>query len=256
MFKSFRDGIDAIRETMQNGLIPEMMRLSDPDETRISLVLSSEPREFIKSVTTRLGLWLLKRLGYLSPHACLMILANEGSQASLKAERNSALQACKRHRSFVIGSGVGETWAKERYELPYLRDVLLDHCILVDTLETATTWNKLETLHGAIKKAIQNAMSSMGVTGLAFCHVSHAYRDGASLYSRRAASEGEGVPAMGKDQEGRDRLHHAQQRHTKPPPRHRKRSRTLDQAGAWQQWARASQSHEEAARSYRNNESR
>jgi len=192
MFKSFRDGIDAIRETMQNGLIPEMMRLSDPDETRISLMLSSEPREFMKSVTTKLGLWLLKRLGYLSPHACLMILANEGSQASVKAERDSALQACKRHRSFVIGSGVGETWAKERYELPYLRDVLLDHCILVDTLETATTWDKLETLHGAIKKAIQNAMSSMGVTGLAFCHVSHAYRDGASLYFTLVAPQVKG----------------------------------------------------------------
>jgi len=182
MFKSFRDGIDAIRETMQNGLIPEMMRLSDPDETRISLMLSSEPREFIKSATTKLGLWLLKRLGYLSPQACLMILANEGSQESVKAERDSALQACKRHGVFVIGSGVGRTWARERYELPYLRDVLLDHCILVDTLETATTWDKLERLHGMVKKAIESAISSMGVTGLAFCHVSHAYRDGASLY--------------------------------------------------------------------------
>jgi alkyldihydroxyacetonephosphate synthase len=159
-----------------------MMRLSDPDETRVSLVLSIQPKEFIQSVTRKLGLWVLKRLGYLSPYACMMILGVEGSHDSVEAERHVALQACKRNRGFKIGSGVGRTWLNERFELPYLRDLLLDHCILVDTLETATTWDRLEKLHGAIKESIENAIRAMGVSGLAFAHVSHAYRDGASIY--------------------------------------------------------------------------
>lgn len=182
MFKSFRDGINAIRETMQSGLTPTMMRLSDPDETRVSLVLSSQPKEFMQSLTRKLGLWMLNRLGYVSPYACVMILGVEGSHDSVEAERHAAFQACKRNGAFAIGSGVGRTWLNERFELPYLRDVLLDHCILVDTLETATTWDRLETLHGAIKESIENAIRAMGVSGLAFAHVSHSYRDGASLY--------------------------------------------------------------------------
>jgi len=181
-FKSFRDGINAIRETMQTGLIPAMMRLSDADETRVSLLLSSQPKGFVESATKKLGLWMLKRLRYLPPHASLMILGNEGTRTSANAERNAAIAACKRNGAFMIGSEVGKAWLEERFELPYLRDVLLDHCVLVDTLETATTWDKLEALHGAVKESIESAIAGMGVTGLAFAHVSHSYPDGASLY--------------------------------------------------------------------------
>jgi alkyldihydroxyacetonephosphate synthase len=182
MFKTFRGGVSAIREVMQSDLVPGMMRLSDPDETRVSLVLSSQPKEFTKSLVRKVGFWLLRQLGYLSRQASLMILATEGEPAAVSAERGHALQACKRNGAFKLGEGVGATWLEERFELPYLRDVLLDHCILVDTLETATTWNRLEKLHAAIKESIENAIASMGVKGLAFAHVSHAYRDGASLY--------------------------------------------------------------------------
>lgn len=195
MFRSFRDGINAIRETMQSGLIPTMMRLSDPDETRVSLVLSSQPREFTQSLMRKLGLWMLNRLGYLSPYACMMILGVEGSHDSVEAERHAALQACKRNGAFGIGSGIGRTWLNERFELPYLRDVLLDHCILVDTLETAATWDKLETLHEAIKESIENAIRAMGVSGLAFAHVSHTYRDGASIYFTFIAPQVKGKEA-------------------------------------------------------------
>ena len=176
MFKSFRDGINAIRETMQSGLIPAMMRLSDPDETTVSLMLSSQ------SATTKLGLWMLERMGYVPSRECVMILGVEGEPTAVKAERQVAVRACKRNGAFAIGKGVGATWLNERFELPYLRDVLLDHCILVDTLETATTWDKLEALHGAMKKSIEEAIAEMGVAGLAFAHVSHAYPDGASIY--------------------------------------------------------------------------
>lgn len=186
MFKSFRDGINAIRETMQSGLIPAMMRLSDPDETTISLMLSSQ------GVATKLGLWLLERLGYAPSQECVMILGVEGDHTTVKTERQVAVAACKRNGAFAIGKGVGSTWLNERFELPYLRDVLLDHCILVDTLETATTWDKLETLHGAIKKSIEEAIAEMGVTGLAFAHVSHAYSDGASIYYTLVAPQVKG----------------------------------------------------------------
>jgi alkyldihydroxyacetonephosphate synthase len=189
MFKSFRDGISAIRETMQSGMIPAMMRLSDPDETTVSLMLSSQ------SATTKLGLWMLERLGYAPSRESVMILGVEGDPETVKAERQVAVDACKRNGAFAIGKSVGASWLRERFELPYLRDVLLDHCILVDTLETATTWDKLEALHGAMKKSIEEAIAEMGVTGLAFAHVSHAYPDGASIYYTLVAPQVRGNEA-------------------------------------------------------------
>jgi alkyldihydroxyacetonephosphate synthase len=53
---------------------------------------------------------------------------------------------------------------------------------MVETLETAHTWTRLGELHEAVGGAIRRALSGQGTPGLVFCHLSHAYPDGASLY--------------------------------------------------------------------------
>jgi alkyldihydroxyacetonephosphate synthase len=77
---------------------------------------------------------------------------------------------------------VGRAWYKERFELPYLRDVLLGRGVMVETLETATTWDKLEALHRRLGEVIERAIEGMGVRPLVLAHISHAYPSGASLY--------------------------------------------------------------------------
>ncbi len=53
---------------------------------------------------------------------------------------------------------------------------------MVETLETSHTWSRLHELHAAVAAAIRGALAAQGTPGLAFCHLSHAYADGASLY--------------------------------------------------------------------------
>ena len=75
-------------------------------------------------------------------------------------------------------------WKRERYAQPYLRDILLGHGILVDTLETATTWSNLMPLYRALVAALKGAITANGGgPGYVMTHVSHAYPQGASLYS-------------------------------------------------------------------------
>jgi alkyldihydroxyacetonephosphate synthase len=63
-----------------------------------------------------------------------------------------------------------------------VRDELLDLGYMVETLETAHTWARLEDLYGEVRAAIRAALAAQGTPGLVMCHVSHAYPDGASLY--------------------------------------------------------------------------
>ena len=65
---------------------------------------------------------------------------------------------------------------------PYLRDELLTHGILVETLETAAQWSDLTRLHREVGHAIRHALGAAGTPGLVMCHVSHLYETGASLY--------------------------------------------------------------------------
>jgi alkyldihydroxyacetonephosphate synthase len=111
-----------------------------------------------------------------------MILGFEGNAESVREDTSLGLAVCKSNGAFDLGHGVARTWLHDRYETPYLRDVLMDQGVLVDTLETATTWENLEHLHDKLAEAIVGATESTGSRALVMTHVSHCYRDGASLY--------------------------------------------------------------------------
>jgi alkyldihydroxyacetonephosphate synthase len=53
---------------------------------------------------------------------------------------------------------------------------------MVETLETSHTWSRYGELHEAVGSAIRTTLEGQGTPGLVFCHLSHAYADGASLY--------------------------------------------------------------------------
>ncbi|HEX2418206.1 MAG TPA: FAD-linked oxidase C-terminal domain-containing protein, partial [Micromonosporaceae bacterium] len=81
-----------------------------------------------------------------------------------------------------LGAGPGEAWREGRYRAPYLRDPLLDAGALVETLETATFWSKLNPLRQAVTDALTSSLSDAGTPPLILCHISHVYENGASLY--------------------------------------------------------------------------
>jgi alkyldihydroxyacetonephosphate synthase len=52
----------------------------------------------------------------------------------------------------------------------------------VETLETATTWSRLDHLYAAVRDALTESLTAAGTPPLVLCHLSHAYPTGASLY--------------------------------------------------------------------------
>jgi alkyldihydroxyacetonephosphate synthase len=88
----------------------------------------------------------------------------------------------RRHGALALGSAPGSAWSKGRYAGPFLRDALLDHGVMVETLETATQWSNLQTLYAAVRDALHQALTARGTPPLVMCHVSHLYGSGASLY--------------------------------------------------------------------------
>jgi alkyldihydroxyacetonephosphate synthase len=58
----------------------------------------------------------------------------------------------------------------------------MDLGYMVETLETSHTWSRLTDTYRAVGGALDNALRDQGTPGIVMCHLSHAYRDGASLY--------------------------------------------------------------------------
>jgi alkyldihydroxyacetonephosphate synthase len=174
-FTSFAEGCDALRVLEQAGAAADVCRLSDEDETRLSMAMASSG-----SSTERLGKRYLRMRGH--DEGCLAILGFEGDEEELEERRRRAGRLMRAGGGVSIGHRPGDAWLRSRYEGPYLRDALLDRGLLVETLETATTWSNLEALHRAVGDALRSSLAERGTPPLVMCHVSHLYRSGASLY--------------------------------------------------------------------------
>jgi alkyldihydroxyacetonephosphate synthase len=173
--ESFEAGAEIVRSLAQGPGLPDIIRVSDEEETQGSLALSG-PR----GATGRLFngyLGLRKRRG-----GALMIVGLEGEEESVARRRALAVRALRGGGAAYLGQAAGRSWEHGRYQGPYLRDTLMAMGAMVETLETSHTWTRLGELHDAVATAIHDSLSAQGTPGLVFCHLSHAYADGASLY--------------------------------------------------------------------------
>jgi alkyldihydroxyacetonephosphate synthase len=174
-FASFAEGCDAFRVMEQASAAADVNRLSDEDETRLTMALGASG-----STAEKLGRRYLRMRGH--EGGCLAILGFEGEEDDVDDRRRRAAALLRAGGGVALGHRPGDAWRRSRFAAPYLRDELLDRGLLVETLETATSWSKLGALHRAVGEALRSALSGRGTPGLVMCHVSHLYPSGASLY--------------------------------------------------------------------------
>ncbi|MEA2207812.1 MAG: alkyldihydroxyacetonephosphate synthase [Solirubrobacteraceae bacterium] len=186
-FEDLSAGVQALRALAQHGAAPDVARLSDEPETRMSLALAGSG-----GLKGALGRLYLGARGYRD--GCLAILGFEGGQEEVGERRRRALALVRAHGGLAVGRSPGEAWRHGRFAAPYLRDELLTLGVMVETLETATQWSNLLRLHGAVSEAINRALRDGGTPGLVMCHVSHLYETGASLYFTFLARQREEDP--------------------------------------------------------------
>ncbi len=190
-FEDFAGGAGALRALAQGHAAPAVARLSDEAETRMSLAQAGADVGGLKGLEARLGRAYLRARGRGS--GCLAILGFEGAPGELERDRERALELVRGYGGLPVGRSPGEAWRRQRFAAPYLRDELLTHGILVETLESATTWANLLRLHSETARAIADSLSAQGTPGVVMCHISHLYETGASLYFTMLAPQREGA---------------------------------------------------------------
>jgi alkyldihydroxyacetonephosphate synthase len=178
--ESFEAGAEIVRSLAQGPGLPDVIRISDEEETAGSLALSGPRGKAGRAFDAYLG--LRRRRG-----GALAIVGFEGEEESVARRRALAVRALRRGGAAYLGQAAGRSWEHGRYQGPYLRDTLMGMGAMVETLETSHTWSRLGELHAAVGAAIARALEGQGTPGLVWCHLSHAYPDGASLYFTFAA---------------------------------------------------------------------
>ncbi len=203
-------GCEAIRRLLQRNLRPACVRLYDELDSFLhrgekdrdhGVPESSALEQYLSLLTPTgksvIGEWkrraialaltrpeLVNRLAStVLPYAqqgCLLVVGFEGESNLTEAEARAATAELERAGGRDLGEGPGLRWLEHRYSVSFRMQKVFDAGAFVDTMEVATTWDKLLELYRAVREA---------VSPLAFimAHFSHAYTDGCSIYFTFAA---------------------------------------------------------------------
>jgi len=179
LFKNFSEGRQAVAAISQKNLPVLMCRLSDEEETKAfqelksDLPVTEKKSLSFKNFQSSLLKKFLKAMGFSKP--CLLIWGfNESDQDCVIQVKNIA----RSHGGLGVSDKIGQDWFRDRFNLPYLRRHLINEGIGVDTMETSVPYTKVE----AMRAAVYRAFASSEKTGKIFCHLSHSYENGVSLY--------------------------------------------------------------------------
>ena len=184
VFPSFEEGYAAIYGCAASRYPPSLFRLSDARETELAFQMKG-PATGLRG---RLEGWFktyLAAKGYTAP--CLMIVGFEGEPDAVQAGRTGAFRILKKQRGFHLGTRVGQSWSREKYNLPYLRDFVMDYGVMADVAETSTLWSNVLPLYRAARKTLEDRFRADGRPFYLGCHISHTYKTGCSLYFTFAA---------------------------------------------------------------------
>lgn len=165
-FTDFHRALDAVRAIAQSGLSPANCRLLDPGEALLSnashdgssvLVLGFE------SATPPVDDRLADAQDIARAHGGHV----EPPAADRDAPADTAVSA----------------WRSAFLRMPYLRDGLARMGAVVETFETATTWDRIPALIDAVRTEVgAAALKATGHPATVNCRLTHVYPDGAAPY--------------------------------------------------------------------------
>ena len=182
LFPNFAVALAAMREIAAGEYSVSVTRVSDPNETHFSFAMRVMPTLTDKLQSRALRIFLRRRLGWDLDKMCLSFIGYEGSEQHVAAQRRAVGKLVKRHGGLCIGSGPGVLYDQKKFDIPYIRDYLLDRGAPGDVSETATTWSGLMPLYDAVIAEANVAFDQLSIRGFVMCHLSHSYHAGACLY--------------------------------------------------------------------------
>ncbi|WP_110516091.1 FAD-binding oxidoreductase [Herpetosiphon llansteffanensis] len=175
-FANWQQAQTAARAIAQAHVPLGMLRLSTPTETMTNLALAGHERA--------IGLLesFLKLRG-VGAEKCMLLVGFIGSKAQVALSRHAVLSLARQHGGVHIGQTFGKAWQAGRFRAPYLRNRLWELGYGVDTVETATTWENVDSLLQQLEHSLRNGLAAEQEQVHVFTHLSHFYSTGSSIYT-------------------------------------------------------------------------
>jgi alkyldihydroxyacetonephosphate synthase len=117
---------------------------------------------------------------------CRMVIGLEGARIRTEIEAALTFAELEAAGARDKGEDPGWAWLAHRYAVSYRMSPVFRDGAFVDTMEVATSWERLQDLYHSVREAI-------GRHAIVMAHFSHAYADGCSIYFTFAGTANDAV---------------------------------------------------------------
>jgi alkyldihydroxyacetonephosphate synthase len=182
MFTRFEAAVACARELAQSGLHPSNCRVLDAREALLNHVSDGGSSVLVvafESADHPLEAWMTRALAIAAGHGGVCAHGAVYKDMGAKVDGESARSAA---RSTPGAGDPAASWRQAFLEAPYMQSALVSLGVVVDTFETACTWDRFEALHAAVSRAAEDAMARVAGAGMLSCRFTHVYPDGPAPY--------------------------------------------------------------------------
>lgn len=170
MLPNWDAAVSTVREICQGEFgLPAMLRISDAEETEAALYVYGLANPWVDR--------FLHMRRQLPKQRCLLLGQCDGGKGFTRHVARRCKAICHKAGGLWLSSYPVKRWAHSRFLDPYMRDDLFDMGVLIDTLETSVTWDKLMAVHTGVRNHIKSHPHTVCMT-----HASHFYPQGTNLY--------------------------------------------------------------------------
>lgn len=152
-FPKTEQGLEAIREFVQAGIRPAVVRLYDEVEA-----------------VHKIGHYGFEK-GY-----ALLIMGYEGLERMVDLEQDIVESTCEAHGGLYKGEQAGREWFETRFSTKKMLDFDAIRGGTADAIEVAAPWDCIHAVWSEMRKALEPLCTVVD------CHFSHVYHTGASVY--------------------------------------------------------------------------
>ncbi|CAN5482890.1 FAD-binding oxidoreductase [soil metagenome] len=178
-FATWTEGVSAVRALSQSGLMPSNCRLLDGTEAALTSGVSGVGALLVlgfESADHPVGPWLDRAMELCRDHG------GDAPEGPRLSDAGPPEGAAGSDEGGATREGAAGEWRSTFLRAPYTRDALARMGLIVETFETACTWDRFDALHAAVTEAAQAAVADVCGVGVVTCRFTHVYPDGPAPY--------------------------------------------------------------------------
>ena len=184
LFPSFEQGVSFMYDLTRQATPPASVRLVDNLQFQLSQTLKPKAEALQAFKRRAEKLFVTKLRGFDPAHMVACTLVYEGDRGEVEGQEAAVRRIAHRYGGMRAGAENGRRGYQLTFSIAYIRDFVMKHYILGESLETSVPWSQTLSLCENVKRRLEEEYARRALPGKPFvsARVTQVYQTGVCIY--------------------------------------------------------------------------